>query len=492
MPLSLTVCLTVDPSQFLMSSEDRAALVALFRSTGGTRWNGKGNWDTDADLSQWHGVQVNNDGRVVYLVLISNNLRGSIPEALGALTELESIIFAANKLTGERGWHRESSIHFAGSIPASLGSLKKLERVVLSRNGLVGPIPEALGALKNVTFLFLDNNKITGPIPTCLGSLSKLQHVRLGGNQLVGHVPKELGNLENLRELHLENNHLTGVIPTELADLSVLSTFNCGNTGLKAFLRRGNKLTGGPAKGEELGSWRERIRPKQKTKCQTLKGDQRQEDPPVSPPSTPPVLLPQQQQTGEGDEKEEDAAAPNRRQDAVRESASSPEHASLSPEKAEEVDRLFQAQLSSSAGLDSLIRENPEAMEDIQGVLEAQVTGSFSPDDERSDMGRRRKLGTSSPALGEVVVTPREKTVPEPDEEPSEDMDVAGRQALGRRLAMSESAERFLGRSRDTAAEHQPVTISELREFDALQTEKHREHEARLKELEGKSRKAAR
>ncbi|CAN0538307.1 unnamed protein product [Ectocarpus sp. 8 AP-2014] len=59
-----------------MSSEDRAALVALFRSTGGTRWYRNKNWDTGADLSQWYGVHVKQDGRVVELWLSSNNLEG--------------------------------------------------------------------------------------------------------------------------------------------------------------------------------------------------------------------------------------------------------------------------------------------------------------------------------------------------------------------------------------------------------------------------------
>lgn len=59
-----------------MAWEDRAALVALFRSTGGTRWTKSNNWNTGADLSQWHGVEVNSEGRVVKLLLEKNNLKG--------------------------------------------------------------------------------------------------------------------------------------------------------------------------------------------------------------------------------------------------------------------------------------------------------------------------------------------------------------------------------------------------------------------------------
>ncbi|CAN0348374.1 unnamed protein product, partial [Ectocarpus sp. 12 AP-2014] len=70
----------------------------------------------------------------------------------------------------------------------------------------------------------------------------------------------------------------------------------------------------------------------------------------------------------------------------------SPERASSSPEQTEEVARLFRLQLSSSVGLDSLIRENPEARADIQRVIKAPVDGSLYFDDELTNMERRRKL----------------------------------------------------------------------------------------------------
>ncbi|CAN0209967.1 unnamed protein product, partial [Ectocarpus fasciculatus] len=224
---------------------------------------------------------------------------------------------------------------------------------------------------------------------------------------------------------------------------------------------------GGPAKGEGLDSWRARIRPTQETKRPTLKVEHKEKDSPVPPTPPPPVLLPQQPQTDEGDEKEEDVQvptastppvllpqeqeegqgdetqadaqvptastppvllpqqreegkgnkeeenapvpldSPNLAQEAVGERVRSPEHASLSAEKVEEVDREFRAQLSSSAGLDSLIRDSPKALEDIQQVFEAQVTGSLSAGNELSDVQSRRKLGTlvtMSTALGEVVL----------------------------------------------------------------------------------------
>ncbi|CAM9603560.1 unnamed protein product, partial [Ectocarpus sp. 13 AM-2016] len=172
-------------------------------------------------------------------------------------------------------------------------------------------------------------------------------------------------------------------------------------------LRRGNKLTGGPAKGEALGAWKDRILRKQRA----VKDQQKDAQAPEPPPFIPPRLPPQQQETDESDRKEEDAAmplgSPTQGEEVVEDRALFLEHASLSPREKSEVDRLFRAQLSSSAGLDSLIRENPEALEDIQRVMEAHVAGNVSPDNKRSDMERRRELGTlvsMTTALGEVVL----------------------------------------------------------------------------------------
>lgn len=63
-------------AQVPMSETDREALVALYNATGGASWNNNRNWNTDADLSKWHGVQADGDGRVVSLRLCNNNMQG--------------------------------------------------------------------------------------------------------------------------------------------------------------------------------------------------------------------------------------------------------------------------------------------------------------------------------------------------------------------------------------------------------------------------------
>ncbi|CAN0318182.1 unnamed protein product, partial [Scytosiphon promiscuus] len=61
-----------------MTEADREVLLVLYRSTNGPGWEDKQGWDTRADLSNWHGVEVNDQGRVVKLSLRDNNLQGTL------------------------------------------------------------------------------------------------------------------------------------------------------------------------------------------------------------------------------------------------------------------------------------------------------------------------------------------------------------------------------------------------------------------------------
>lgn len=77
-PSTLTVS-TLAPSTLVpsaLATADRNILLDLFHSTAGCRWWEKDYWNTDAELSNWHGVKVNGEGRVVELRLLANNLRG--------------------------------------------------------------------------------------------------------------------------------------------------------------------------------------------------------------------------------------------------------------------------------------------------------------------------------------------------------------------------------------------------------------------------------
>ena len=193
---------------------EQAALTALFHATGGENWTDNTNWLTDRPVSEWHGVQTDNLGRVTRLVLNENNLIGSIPAELGSLTYLTTLRFETNDLTGP--------------IPPELGSLVNLVDLWLSRNRLTGPIPPELGSRTSLRYVSLSENELSGAIPPELGSFTNLTNLSLGTNNLTGPIPQELGALVNLTELRLDDNRLTGTIPPELGSLTNLTILYLG------------------------------------------------------------------------------------------------------------------------------------------------------------------------------------------------------------------------------------------------------------------------
>ena len=169
--LVVLVVFAAAPAQGQGSVEsDRAALVALYDATGGDNWTNNDGWKTDAPLSEWHRVIVNDAGRVIAIQLRRNNLTGEIPSELGRLTNLRTLSIIQDNLTGE--------------IPRELGSLTNLEALDLSTNNLTGEIPRELGSLTNLTWLSLSTNNLTGEIPYQLAKFADTINPQRGGVNL--------------------------------------------------------------------------------------------------------------------------------------------------------------------------------------------------------------------------------------------------------------------------------------------------------------------
>ena len=115
---------------------ERAALVAIYNATAGSDWTDSANWNTAAPVSEWYGVTTNSDGSVTHLSLSTNGLSGSIPAAVGDLTNLQALWLGFNDLSG--------------SIPVELGDLTLLETLHLGQNSLSGRIPADLGDLSDL------------------------------------------------------------------------------------------------------------------------------------------------------------------------------------------------------------------------------------------------------------------------------------------------------------------------------------------------------
>ena len=176
---------------------DREILEMLHAATGGRDWIDSRKWLTDAPLADWRGVEVDERGQVVELLLRDNGL--------------------------------------VGRLPPELGDLAHLEYLRLSDNGLTGSIPSELGGLSSVTHLVFDGNGLSGPLPPELADLPALEELRVENNDLSGPLPPELGGLASLRGLGLTGNpRMSGPLPAELTSLGRLERLLAGGTGLCA------------------------------------------------------------------------------------------------------------------------------------------------------------------------------------------------------------------------------------------------------------------
>ena len=129
---------------------DKAALTALYNATDGANWTTNTNWTTDQVLSSWHGVTTNSDGRVTAVALNSNGLDGTLPAALGDLSELEQLDLRDNALSGE--------------LPEELDDLTSLTSLLLNESrALTGPLPDGLRELSDLETVNIEDTELCAP-----------------------------------------------------------------------------------------------------------------------------------------------------------------------------------------------------------------------------------------------------------------------------------------------------------------------------------------
>ncbi|KAL0844304.1 hypothetical protein Bca101_017550 [Brassica carinata] len=120
----------------------------------------------------------NKENSLIYLVLGSNGLNGTLPESLGALRNLQILDLSLNS--------------FTGLIPSTVGKMVSLKKLALRFNSMNGKIPESLGKLDRLETLDLSLNRFSGAIPQSLAAISSLKKLDLSYNKLEGRIPKNL------------------------------------------------------------------------------------------------------------------------------------------------------------------------------------------------------------------------------------------------------------------------------------------------------------
>ncbi len=145
----------------------REFFAAFYEATGGSGWNSNANWLTDAPVSSWFGVTVE-DSLITALELPTNGLAGTLPSVVGDFVDLKRLDLARNELTGD--------------VPADLADLGMLEALDLSRNRFSGRVAPELGRLGALESLDLSENELDGALPGAFTGLESLSDFNWTGS----------------------------------------------------------------------------------------------------------------------------------------------------------------------------------------------------------------------------------------------------------------------------------------------------------------------
>jgi Leucine-rich repeat (LRR) protein len=195
--------LAAPPVAARVPDQERAALAALYRNTGGAVWHDHSGWlGRSGTECRWHGVVCDSqESAVAELRLASNGLTGGIPPELADLARLRILDFRSNALDG--------------TIPAELGRATSLEILDLAYNSLTGDVPSGLGRLGRLRVLSLEHNALAG-VSAGLGRLASLTFLDLSFNP-IGELPEDFARLAGLRSFRLVDGRLPEIPASILA-----------------------------------------------------------------------------------------------------------------------------------------------------------------------------------------------------------------------------------------------------------------------------------
>ena len=218
----------------LMSTKEiemRYVAAVLYFSLNGERWDNQYNFLSEDDVCKWHNeesgifcvngafselflrtsimskyfssfssLRENANVQSFFLILTAfNNVTGTIPEEIGAMSTLKMIDMSDNTISG--------------TLPSSFGNLIKLEQLDLKVNALTGTIPDPLYTLNRVKEIILDGNEFTGTINPSLGTSPTLELFWVFGSGMNGTLPGAIGQSTTLTSIDFSGNSLTGTIP---------------------------------------------------------------------------------------------------------------------------------------------------------------------------------------------------------------------------------------------------------------------------------------
>ena len=191
---------------------NRCVLIDFYEAMGGPNWKRDDNWLTDAPLSEWYGLDGNEE---IYGEYYDQDVYDSYD------------LFVGHYYDERRKRYERSG--FPVNFPEYWQRPVANDLIVginLEFNDIEGTIPPEIGYMAGLTYLGLnDNPGIVGPFPPELWGLVKLQGLNLSNTQLSGTLPPpDMGRLEG-------DPLYTGLEMYEDFALSCLNLSNCRFTG---------------------------------------------------------------------------------------------------------------------------------------------------------------------------------------------------------------------------------------------------------------------
>jgi hypothetical protein len=227
------------------SDTERSALFRGVAKLGGSsNWLLRSGWGEAADCCEWRGVRCAGGRGVEQLSLAKQQLEGTLPTELGALTNLVSIDLNENvRLSGTLPTERMRRLppqtlplHLPPSLGrtrprlsvnshprarvispcATVGAASRLTHVYAFGARVSGTLPPSVGSSHTLQELELSSCKLSGTLPSSMPGCTSLRYVFLESNRISGEIPAGMGRLRHLRELELSHNRLSGSVPRAL------------------------------------------------------------------------------------------------------------------------------------------------------------------------------------------------------------------------------------------------------------------------------------
>ncbi|KAJ9563721.1 hypothetical protein OSB04_008881, partial [Centaurea solstitialis] len=187
------------------TSDDFAVMQALKKNLGPEfplDWS-------DPNPCKWDRVGCSNLNRVTGIQLGNQNLKGTLPESINKLSELQILEFQNNQLTG--------------SVP-SLSGLTQLQNLLLANNNFTSIPSNFFIGMSSLQHVYLDYNAFDAwSLPNGLKDASNLRTFSASSANVTGEIPDIFDAFPGLTELRLALNRLEGGLPDSFAGSSIQS-----------------------------------------------------------------------------------------------------------------------------------------------------------------------------------------------------------------------------------------------------------------------------